>query len=156
MSKQIVKQENKTLKTIPKNMQKSVLASESEINEDTDEFYTNIVDQFKTIIVDQYKELDEKTHSLQVARRAIDIQYEQAKQIIETKNNEIKDKDQKITLLEQDLAYHIGKKSKIDGKKANTIQLMNQMQDLKTKMRSRKIENGQLDEEALTLLKPFI
>ncbi len=156
MNKQVVKQENKTIKSIPKNMPKSVLVSESEIDEDTDAFYTNIVDQFKTIIIDQYKELDEKTHNLQVARRAIDIQYEQAKNIIESKNNEIKDKDQRITLLEQDLTYHIGKKTKIDGKKANTLQLMDQMQDLKTKIRNKKVENGQLDEEALALLKSFV
>lgn len=124
-------------------------------SDDTEVYYGNIIGQFKTVIVDQYKELDDKNHRIKVMEKAFTIKNDDNKKIINMKNTEIKDKDIKIKLLEQETQYHKDKEVNRSGNRTNTRKIVQELHEINSKRRDRNISDAQLDAEAREYLKNF-
>lgn len=158
MSKTVTIQQQQPKSQIVKLKPPSVTTEISTVDSDDDEtenYYANIINQFKTVIVDQTKEIDEKSHKLRVVEKAIAIKNEDFKRQINQKAAELKDKDIKIKLLEQEMQHHREKEVHRHGHRANTRKIVQELHDINSKRRDKSISEAQLDAEAREYLKMF-
>ena len=124
-------------------------------SDDTENYYGNIIGQFQTVIVDQYKEIDEKAHKIKVMEKAFMMKNEDNKKQFAQKNADIKDKDIKIKLLEQELEYHAEKNNTRQEHRSNTRKIVQELHDINSKRRNKIVSEAQLDAEAREYLKMF-
>jgi hypothetical protein len=142
-------------KTMTKQVEQSVILTETEDNDDPDVFYNNIIDQFKTVIISQHEQIDKKNKRCEVLDRAMRMQHEKTLKVLRERDDDIKDKNLKIRILEQELNHHreveIGK----IGIRANTRKTVTEMHEINTRRRDKVVSEADLDAEALEYLKQF-
>lgn len=156
MSKALTKKQQQQITKVNNTAVIAKTVAETDDNEeDTELFYANIIDQFKTVIIDQYHDIDEKIHKIKVMDKAMTIKNEETKRLLEEKNNRIKDNEQKIKLLEQEIKYHNDKEISRDGKRADTRRIVQELHDINVKRRAVKVSDTDIDAEAREFLKRF-